>query len=291
MDCSDETPNLYNPICVSEFVAKIRSMLDLPSRNIIKLNRALPFHQGVGRDKRPKICVHCKGTPETHRIAIRINAQIDTRKSFWYTAQSEDPFEAFYCCFCWHYFYLSGHFPSDQVLKKWDEVRVVYFPPAPTNIDRSICEYCRASCDQRRNKWCGPLQAILCDQCVKEQEPTIRALIVEERKRRGLPALNEQSCTNCGNVAPAGDRRLIDGVLYCKSCGIHYQMHGKMKPVGGEKRRNKPAVRRPKDKPKATMCENPNCDKTTGIRWLGKAGMDLCSSCHNKVRRGSLQLP
>lgn len=41
--------NAYNPPCTGEFVQKVRFALDMPRRATVKLNRALPLLQGVGK--------------------------------------------------------------------------------------------------------------------------------------------------------------------------------------------------------------------------------------------------
>lgn len=279
----------WNPPAIGELVHKVRGDLGLPQRQSSKLNRALPIRQGVGQDRRPKECVHCKATPGTLRLAIRIQAQLNKKHSWWFSAQVDKPFDEFYCRLCYHYStWNGGSFPSAATIANWDEVKVVYFQAAPPDVDRSICEYCKTKATERRNKWCGPLQAILCDTCIEEHRTEIDERVNEERTRRNLPAMEEIKCANCKAATETSNRRWIDGVAYCKPCGIYQAQKGEMKLLDGTKRPYARRVFRPKDWPPATECGN--CHKKTGtFRWTGTLFKDLCDSCREKHKRGTLK--
>ena len=142
--------NAYNPPSIGIFIQDVQRAMGLPQRNSVKLNRALPTKQGIGKDTRPRQCEHCKGTPETPRLAMRIRSQIDIRRPWWFSACADQPFEKFLCRLCYHFqVEKSGQLPSTVEIQRWDQVNVVYFKGAPSNIDRSQCASCKTPALER----------------------------------------------------------------------------------------------------------------------------------------------
>lgn len=77
-----------------------------------------------------------------------------------------------------------GQIPPASVIAGWPTVNKVYLEPAPKDADRSHCWRCQSK--ERRVKWCGSLEQVLCDTCLKECEVEIKSIQAAERKRRGL---------------------------------------------------------------------------------------------------------
>lgn len=272
----------YNPRNVVEFVARTQANLQIETRSSIKLNRASPIHQGVGKDTRPKECAHCKATPTTNRLAIRI-ASVEGRWCWWYSASGDDPFGSYVCRLCYHYKLNKGEYPSPWVIDGWDTVDKVYLEAAPEGTDRSHCWQCKASSETRRNKWCGPLQKVLCDACMKENNTEIRTIVANERERRGLPPQDAVNCANCHKATKTGDRKTFLNVIYCAACGEYARNHGgDMRPLTKEQKAARaPRARRPPSKPKATKCDDCKHSRSS-YSYVEETGKDLCKTCKGK---------
>lgn len=102
----------YKPRRVGEFVTQIQDELLIQPRSFIKLNRASPIHQGVGKDYRRRKYVHCKATAEKPRLAIRIAACERLSTAWWFGVSTADPFGVFACRLCYYYRMAKGKYPQ-----------------------------------------------------------------------------------------------------------------------------------------------------------------------------------
>lgn len=286
----------WNPIDVQKFVLRVQKAMDLAPRNAVKLNRALPIKQGVGKDVRPKFCVHCKATPATPRMQMRIRANMNVH---WVGAPHLG-IDALLCHLCDSCERNTGSLPSEARIARWEVItsRVstgslgsgLGFSPPPSNIDRSMCSLCHHLSSEYRIVWIAPLQKMLCDMCTRQNIGEYLQRVNEARDKYGLGALEELYCSNprCKKLTTPGDRRNFNGRVYCKACGQFAQNHDgeNRQTVAGNVLKGVPKPRRPKGKPPATQCEVCGT-RVPGFqnglfKWSANAKMDTCFECRKK---------
>jgi hypothetical protein len=121
LDTVEESEHHWHPWRAIRFVKRVQKEAGIRKRNILKLNRALPCHQGIGKDYRPKVCFHCKATPESPRIALREFLEWGKRRPMWFYAHSDDPNEVFICALCFQTRLTKGRLPDADQVTRWDE--------------------------------------------------------------------------------------------------------------------------------------------------------------------------
>lgn len=131
-----------------------------------------------------------------------------------------------------------GQIPPASVIAGWPTVNKVYLEPAPKDADRSHCWRCQSK--ERRVKWCGSLEQVLCDTCLKECEVEIKSIQAAERKRRGLPEDTDILCTNYHMVLERADQATYGNEMYRRRFGQYATNHdGVMPPVTQDNTRHR----------------------------------------------------